>query len=97
MAMRFFSAWGSLSKSSSNLNSNIRINSYEAGVLFLPRFVINKERFPMNENQSRDDVPIFKLPFDIPLLPYGTDDVPYTTEYLKSYLAKKYGGKSVKK
>jgi hypothetical protein len=47
----------------------------------------------MSEDRSCDEISIFKLPFDIPPLAYGSDDVPYTTEYLKSYLAKKYGGK----
>lgn len=85
------SAWGTLSKvGSKNLNPTLRINSYEVGVAFFPRVILGKERFPMNEQQMKDDSPIFKLPFDIPPIPFGKDDVPYCAEYLKAYLTK-YG------
>ncbi|XP_070490380.1 probable tyrosyl-DNA phosphodiesterase isoform X2 [Chironomus tepperi] len=86
------SAWGSINKSS-KLNKALRINSYEAGVLFCPRIILNKDRFPMTESQQKDDAPIFKLPFDLPPVKYGSDDVPYCTDYLKSYLIKR--GKAV--
>lgn len=83
------SAWGVLNKNKS-LNATLRINSYEAGVAFFPRLVVGNDRFPMNEAQQKDDTPIFKLPYDVPPVPYGKDDVPYCSEYLKAYLAK-YG------
>jgi tyrosyl-DNA phosphodiesterase-1 len=83
-------AWGILSKNKQSLNTSLRINSYEAGVVFFPRVIIGKDRFPMNEAQQKDDTPIFKLPFDVPLTPYAKHDVPYCAEYLKAYLAK-YG------
>lgn len=83
------SALGSINKSN-KLNLAIRINSYEAGVMFFPRIIINKDRFPMNESQQKDGDPIFQLPFDVPLVPYNNaDDVPYATDYLKTYLAKR--------
>ena len=84
------SAWGAMNKSNKTLNPTLRINSYEAGVVFFPRIILNKDRFPMNEQQRKDSTPIFKLPFDIPLVPYNKNDVPYCAEYLKAYLAK-YG------
>lgn len=84
-------AWGALNKSNKALNT-LRINSYEAGVAFLPRVMIKKERFPMTENQREESAPIFKLPFDVPPVPYTKNDVPYCAEYLKAYLLK-YGAK----
>lgn len=82
------SAWGVFNKSKQTLNTTLRINSYEAGVAFFPRILIEKERFPMNNEQQRDGSPIFQLPFDGVLVPYGKHDVPYCAEYLKAYLAK---------
>ena len=83
------SAWGTINKSS-KLNTAMRINSYEAGVMFFPRVIINQERFPMDESQRKDQsTPLFRLPFDSALVPYANDDVPYTTEYLKHYLEKR--------
>lgn len=84
------SAWGALNKNNKILNPTLRINSYEAGVAFFPRIILDKDRFPMNEGQRKDSSPIFKLPFDIPPTPFSKDDVPYCAEYLKAYLAK-YG------
>lgn len=86
------SAWGTLSKNKQSLNTSLRINSYEAGVVFFPRIILgkNRDRFPLNASQQKDDAPIFKLPYDIPLTPFGKLDVPYTSEFLKAYLAK-YG------
>lgn len=86
------SAWGSFNKGNKTLNPTLRINSYEAGVMFLPRVMIKKDRFPLKESQQKDGVPIFKLPYDIPTLAYGQHDVPYCAEYLKSHIAK-YGVK----
>ncbi|KAG5672258.1 hypothetical protein PVAND_002399 [Polypedilum vanderplanki] len=80
------SAWGTINKSN-KISTSFRINSYEAGVLFFPRVIINKDRFPMNEAQQKDDnIPLFKLPYDSNILQYSVDDVPYTADYLKSYL-----------
>lgn len=84
------SAWGKLNKANKTLNPTLRINSYEAGVAFFPRVILDKDRFPMTEQQRKDSTPLFKLPFDIPPVPFGKDDVPYCAEYLKAYLIK-YG------
>ncbi|CRL07226.1 CLUMA_CG020207, isoform A [Clunio marinus] len=84
------SAWGVLNKSNKTLNPSLRINSFEAGVVFFPRIILKKDRFPIHEMQQKDEDPIFKLPYDIPLVSYAKDDVPYCAEYLKDYLAK-YG------
>jgi tyrosyl-DNA phosphodiesterase-1 len=73
------SALGSLNRAKTSL----KINSYEAGVLFCPRIIIKKDQFPMNENQCDGDK-LFKLPYDIPLTPYGELDTPFTVEQMQS-------------
>lgn len=84
------SAWGSYNKGNKSLNPTLRINSYEAGVMFFPRIMIEKDRFPLSETHQKDNNPIFQLPYDIPPLPYSHHDVPYCAEYLKAHIAK-YG------
>lgn len=76
------SAWGSLNHHTHTL----RINSYEAGIVFFPRVILGKDQFPMNENQRTDDSPVFKLPFDTPLVPYGYRDVPYSSDFVAESL-----------
>lgn len=84
------SAWGSYNKGNKSLNPTLRINSYEAGVMLFPRIMIEKDRFPLSVEHQKDSIPIFRLPYDLPPLPYGPHDVPYCAEYLKSHIAK-YG------
>ncbi|XP_064551419.1 probable tyrosyl-DNA phosphodiesterase [Drosophila montana] len=72
-------AWGSFNKNS-NIQPCLRIANYEAGVLFLPRFVTGEETFPLGN--ARDSVPAFPLPYDVPLTPYGPDDTPFLMDYL---------------
>ncbi|XP_034474563.1 probable tyrosyl-DNA phosphodiesterase [Drosophila innubila] len=73
-------AWGSFNKNS-NIQPCLRIANYEAGVLFLPRFVTGEETFPLGN--ARDGVPAFPLPYDVPLTPYGPDDTPFLMDYLQ--------------
>lgn len=80
------SAWGAMNKGNKTLNPTLRINSFEVGVVFFPRVILGTERFPMNSGQQKNENPIFKLPFDIPLVPYSSDDVPYCAEYLKAHI-----------
>lgn len=79
-------AWGSLNKSS-KLGSTVRVNNYEAGVLFIPEFVTGTEVFPL-QNQENGVKP-FPMPYDIPLVPYVTEDVPFVMDYLEFYLQQK--------
>lgn len=72
-------AWGAFNKKS-NLQPCLRIYNYEAGVLFLPKFVTGKDTFPLGN--ARDGVPAFPLPYDVPLTPYGPDDTPFLMDYL---------------
>ncbi|EDW03844.1 probable tyrosyl-DNA phosphodiesterase [Drosophila grimshawi] len=73
-------AWGSFNKNP-NIQPCLRIANYEAGVLFLPRFVTGEETFPLGN--SRNGVPAFPLPYDVPLTPYGADDKPFLMDYLQ--------------
>jgi tyrosyl-DNA phosphodiesterase-1 len=81
------SAMGSLNKT--GLAKSLRINSFEAGVLFFPRIIINNDTFPMNEEQKhRIQAPIFQLPYDVPInYKHDIDDVPFCSQHLAAYLA----------
>ncbi|XP_073834571.1 tyrosyl-DNA phosphodiesterase glaikit isoform X1 [Musca autumnalis] len=72
-------AWGSFNKNT-NIQACLRIANFEAGVLFLPRFVIGEDTFPLGT--SRDGIPPFPLPYDVPLTPYSPDDKPFLMDYL---------------
>uniref|UniRef100_A0A1A9W6E8 PBZ-type domain-containing protein n=1 Tax=Glossina brevipalpis TaxID=37001 RepID=A0A1A9W6E8_9MUSC len=72
-------AWGAFNKNV-NIQPSLRIYNYEAGVLFLPRLITGEDTFPLGA--SRDDVPPFPLPYDVPLTPYGLDDKPFLMDYL---------------
>lgn len=67
-------AWGSINKG----NGALRIMSYEAGVLFLPRFIINKDFFPLDERCTDRLI----LPYDIPPIKYTDDMSPWVSDYL---------------
>lgn len=72
-------AWGSFNKTA-KLNVPIRVNNYEAGVLFLPKFLTNTDYFSMNE--SDQSTPIFPKLYDIPLTKYAIDDTPFLSDCL---------------
>lgn len=66
------SAWGVMKKKTLN------INSYEVGVAFFPRVILDgKDVFPMNKAQQKDNTPIFKMPYDLPPVPYERGDAPF--------------------
>lgn len=65
-------AWGTRRK-----NGGIYIMSYEAGVLFLPKFVTGSTYFPLDESVAENGTPVFPLPYDLPLTPYEKSDVPW--------------------
>ncbi|XP_047518900.1 probable tyrosyl-DNA phosphodiesterase [Pieris napi] len=66
-------AWGSINKG----NKALRIMSYEAGVLLLPRFVINEDLFPLSDKTHR-----LIIPYDIPPIKYTSDMSPWVSDYL---------------
>ncbi|CAH2101303.1 unnamed protein product [Euphydryas editha] len=67
-------AWGSLNKG----NKALRVMSYECGVLFLPRFVINEDFFPLHENAKNRLI----IPYDIPPTKYTGSMSPWVSDYL---------------
>ncbi|XP_015371889.1 PREDICTED: probable tyrosyl-DNA phosphodiesterase, partial [Diuraphis noxia] len=67
------SAWGR--KLNSNGNNYIMAN--EAGVLFLPQFLIGSDTFSINDPDTSES-PHFNLPFDLPLVEYSAIDQPWT-------------------
>nr|XP_033337495.1 probable tyrosyl-DNA phosphodiesterase [Megalopta genalis] len=64
-------AWGTFR------NSHF-ILSYEAGVIFLPKFVTGTTTFPVEEEE--DNVPVFPIPYDRPLTKYETCDKPFVMD-----------------
>lgn len=66
------SAWGWI-KSKKQLT--IEVSNYEAGVMFLPKFVAQTEYFSMDA--SDQTTPVFPKLYDIPLTKYGAGDRPY--------------------
>ncbi|XP_059609535.1 probable tyrosyl-DNA phosphodiesterase isoform X2 [Phlebotomus argentipes] len=75
-------AWGLFNKSS-KFEAPLRISNYEAGVLFLPKFITQEETFPLD---STSPGKVFSMPYDIPLTPYGLDDSPFLMDYLHEAL-----------
>ena len=65
-------AWGTLNKQ----GDSFQIQSYEAGVLLLPKFVLSPEK-------EHFDLKAVKLPFDVPLTRYADDETPWFMDYLR--------------
>lgn len=72
-------AWGSFNKSSS-INVPLRINNYEAGVMFLPQFITGTDYFSLDPNDTT--TPTFPMVYDIPLTKYAIDDTPFLSDVL---------------
>lgn len=80
------SAWG-VTKRINQREWALHINSYEAGVVFFPRIILDgQDTFPMNATQQRNNTPIFQLPYDLPPVPYEPNDVPFCIEYMHEML-----------
>lgn len=74
-------AWGAYNKSA-KIEAPLRIRNYEAGVLFLPKFVLKSMNyFPLE--QDKNGVPKFPMPYDLPLTPYSPEDVPFVMDHLE--------------
>lgn len=63
-------AWGTLGK-----YPTLQMNNYEAGIIFLPKFLTNTSYFSMDE--SDHSTPIFPMLYDIPLTKYANSDEPF--------------------
>ncbi|XP_015125145.1 probable tyrosyl-DNA phosphodiesterase [Diachasma alloeum] len=62
--------------------ANNTILSYEAGVVFFPKFLTNSTTFPIQE-PDETGTPPFPLPYDVPLTPYGPQDEIFTFDFFK--------------
>ncbi|XP_031632365.1 probable tyrosyl-DNA phosphodiesterase [Contarinia nasturtii] len=71
-------AWGQKNKSLTN--PSLRISNYEAGVLFLPKFVTNTRYFSMDESDC--STPMFPPVYDVPLTKFVVDDTPFLSDIL---------------
>ncbi|KAI5637174.1 tyrosyl-DNA phosphodiesterase domain-containing protein [Phthorimaea operculella] len=69
-------AWGNINKG----NAALRIMSYEAGVLFLPTFVLKEDFFPLSPGHKNRLV----IPYDLPPTRYSPDMSPWVQDYLRS-------------
>nr|XP_033187797.1 probable tyrosyl-DNA phosphodiesterase [Bombus vancouverensis nearcticus] len=69
-------AWGMVRKDSHH------ILNYEAGVIFIPHFVTGSTTFPIKKEEA--GVPVFPIPYDLPLTRYGSGDKPFVTEFFSS-------------
>ncbi|XP_014248048.1 probable tyrosyl-DNA phosphodiesterase [Cimex lectularius] len=70
-------AWGNISKTGS-----INILSYEAGVLFVPQLFFGTDYFPLKDEINELALPLFPLPYDLPLTPYELQDVPWVIDHI---------------
>lgn len=72
-------AWGHVPQSP--IDKRIAIRSYEAGVLFLPKFVVKEDVFLLDtgniEISEEDTKRYFPFPYDLPLTPYSKTDTPF--------------------
>ncbi|KAH0535792.1 probable tyrosyl-DNA phosphodiesterase [Cotesia glomerata] len=72
---------GNLSKAAWGYGQNsTTILNYEAGVVFLPKFLINAKTIPIGEEDDKGN-PAFPLPYDLPLTLYAGDDGPFVMEF----------------
>ncbi|KAJ2941751.1 hypothetical protein O0L34_g10557 [Tuta absoluta] len=69
-------AWGNINKG----NAALRIMSYEAGVLFLPTFVLKEDFFPLSPGHKDRLI----IPYDLPPTKYTADMTPWVQDYLRS-------------
>ncbi|XP_066587696.1 probable tyrosyl-DNA phosphodiesterase [Prorops nasuta] len=56
------------------------IMNYEAGVVFIPKFVTGATTFPIEEDTTGE--PVFPMPYDLPLTRYEQTDKPFAMAFL---------------
>ncbi|XP_018375731.1 PREDICTED: probable tyrosyl-DNA phosphodiesterase isoform X2 [Trachymyrmex cornetzi] len=71
-------AWGSIKQ-----YEGYSIRNYEAGVVFIPKLITGTATFPIEEEEDAA-VPIFPIPYDLPLSRYDLDDSPFVNEFVDS-------------
>ncbi|CAL7936924.1 unnamed protein product [Xylocopa violacea] len=70
-------AWGKIGKDQTHY-----IMNYEAGVVFIPHFIVQSTTFPIQEEEA--GIPVFPIPYDLPLTRYRSEDKPFVTEFFSS-------------
>ncbi|KAG5312933.1 TYDP1 phosphodiesterase, partial [Acromyrmex insinuator] len=70
-------AWGSIKR------HGYSIENYEAGIIFVPKFITKTTTFPI-VNENDPVVPIFPIPYDLPLSQYEWNDGPFVIEFCNS-------------
>lgn len=76
-------AWGQMSKAKTS--RTLRISNYEAGVLFLPKFITpNSRYFSIHESDGTPAFLPFPITYDLPLIKYFVDDTPFLSDVLFS-------------
>ncbi|XP_012053993.1 PREDICTED: probable tyrosyl-DNA phosphodiesterase [Atta cephalotes] len=70
-------AWGS------SKQYGYSIGNYEAGVVFIPKFITGTITFPIGGEEDTD-IPIFPIPYDLPLSQYESGDDPFVDEFVNS-------------
>ncbi|KAK3912577.1 putative tyrosyl-DNA phosphodiesterase [Frankliniella fusca] len=87
-------AWGTETKSTLP-GRGLRILSYEAGVLFLPNFLVEDNVFKLENTRTSkkekiqcgtgkcEDYAPFPLHYDLPLQPYNSEDTPFFYDIFK--------------
>ncbi|XP_050446486.1 probable tyrosyl-DNA phosphodiesterase [Cataglyphis hispanica] len=63
--------------------NNHYITSYEAGVIFIPKFITGTTTFPI-EDEEDPAVPVFPIPYDLPLCRYDSSDSPFVSEFFNT-------------
>ncbi|XP_014207199.1 probable tyrosyl-DNA phosphodiesterase [Copidosoma floridanum] len=72
-----------------NWGKNIlSITNYEAGIVFIPKFLIDRDTFPISESAS-SEIPPFLLPYDVPLTKYRPKDKPYFSPTHEPHISEK--------
>ncbi|RZF41533.1 hypothetical protein LSTR_LSTR000247 [Laodelphax striatellus] len=71
-------AWGNSKSPMKNYTM-----SYEAGIMFIPKFLVEEDYFPIKAGEGCDTkIPVFPMPYDLPLVPYKSTDIPWFMDNL---------------
>lgn len=57
-------------------DNSVYVRSYEAGVMFLPKF-FDEEYFEIKQTLSSKNRALFPFMYDLPLVPYRSSDYPW--------------------